>query len=585
MTAGLVEILAARAERPEMGAFRFLRDGELDEKKLSYGELEERSRAIAGLLQETMNVGERVLLLYAPGLEFITALFACLRSGIVAVPVYPPDPMRAERSFGRLRHVVDDCRPRAILTAEPIFERRQLLCSWCPELKPLTWIASDAAWQGNAGHYKPWKPKDESIALIQYTSGSTAAPKGVVLQHQQIIANQRLIRTSFRSEPDDIVCGWLPLYHDMGLLGQVLHSFYCGMEMVMMSPLHFLQQPMRWLRAITRYRATIGGGPSFGYELCLKWVRKREAVERAGNAIDLSSWKVAFNGAEPVRADILEEFSRTFAPCGFKREAFLPCYGLAEATLFVTGPTRQAGPTIVSFDREELERGRARVADGRITKTRTLVSSGPCVDLALGHELLVVDPGSCTPCEEGKIGEIWVCGPSIARRYWREADDLQHCFCATTSDGRSGFLRTGDLGFISGGELFVTGRLKELIIVCGRNVYPQDVELVAQSSHPALRHGGGAAISVVQDDGEKLMLVQEVSAQKDLHLDKVIEAIRLAVSRELQVQLSAVALVPPKTIPKTPSGKIQRRSVAASYKDARLQTLAMWPDSSNSSTI
>jgi len=579
MTGGLMELLAAHADRQsDKVAYRFLRDGELDEENVSYGELEERSRAVGALLQERMEVGERVLLLYAPGLEFVTGLFACLRAGMVAVPVYPPDPMRAERSFGRLRHVVDDCRPKAILTDGTFFGNRQLLCGWCPELEPLTWIASDAPCSGNADQYRHWSPKDDSIALIQYTSGSTAAPKGVVLEHRQILANQRLIRTISRLESSEVGCGWLPLYHDMGLMGLVFHTLYCGIEMVMMSPLHFLQQPLRWLSAISRYRATVSGCPSFGYELCVRRMRAQKAPEVAGSAIDLSSWKVAFNGAEPVRADVLQEFCQTFGPYGFQREAFLPCYGLAEATVFVTGPVRMAGPTISSFDRDELERGRARVADGEVAKARPLVSSGPCANLSYGHELLVVDPESCIPCEEGRVGEIWVRGPSVARRYWHEAEEGSLCFSARTSDGRSGFLRTGDLGFLSAGHLFVTGRLKELIIVCGRNVYPHDIEIVAQSSHPALRSGGGAAISVLRDDRENLLLVQEVSAQKDLHLDKVIEAIRLAVTRELQLQLNAIALVPPKSIPKTPSGKIQRRTVAASYNSSGLQALAVWQD-------
>jgi acyl-CoA synthetase (AMP-forming)/AMP-acid ligase II len=580
MTRSLIELLDAQADRQtDKVAYRFLRDGELDEEGLSYGELEERSRAIGARLQERMPVGERVLLIFPAGLEFVCGFFACLRAGMVAVPVYPPDPMRAERSFGRLRHIIDDCRPKAILSDGVYFNNREQLCSWCPELAPLAWIASDAVGSGSADQCKSWSPKGESIALIQYTSGSTASPKGVVLEHQQILANQRLLLSRWRIGTGDIVCAWLPHYHDMGLLGVLIHSLHRGVEAVLMSPLHFLQQPLRWLRAISRYRATVSGSPSFGYELCVRRMRAQKMPEIVGGEIDLSCWKVAFNGAEPVRADVLEEFSRTLAPYGFRREAFLPCYGLAEATLLVSSPHSLSGPTITSFDREELERGQARAVDGEATQRRPLVSCGPCADLAYGHEVLIVDPETCTPCKEASVGEIWVRGPSIARRYWGQSEEqAQQCFSASTSDGRGGFLRTGDLGFFSAGELFVTGRLKDLIIVCGRNVYPQDVELVAQSSHPALRAGGGAAISVVCGDDEKVMLVQEVSAQKDLHFDKVIEAIRLAVTRELQLQLNAVALVPPKSIPKTPSGKIQRRTVAAFYNSSCLRTLAVWQD-------
>jgi acyl-CoA synthetase (AMP-forming)/AMP-acid ligase II/acyl carrier protein len=573
------EILATRAEARHSGiAYRFLRDGETDEDLISYEALERASRAIGALLQERATAGSRVLLLYPSGLDFIRALCACLRSGVIAVPVPPPDATPAGRGLLRLHHIIRDCEATALLTTSELLQRRGELTQQCPELSSLAWIASDAVAPDADRAFRESAIHGDTIALLQYTSGSTAAPKGVVLSHDQIFANQRLIAASMRTETGDRGCGWLPLYHDMGLIGLVLHSLYRGIETVLMSPLHFLQQPLRWLSAISRYQATISGGPSFGYDLCVRRLRTRYPAGGPVPDIDLSSWTIAFNGAEPVRADVLENFAATFAPYGFRRHALFPCYGLAEATLLVTGAGRLAGPVLASFDRDGLEQGRARSKALESPATRCLVSSGSLPEQSSGTTPLIVDPRTMVACEDARIGEVWVRGPSVARRYWRGGDETGADFGATTSDGRSGFLRTGDLGFVADGQLFITGRLKEMLIIHGRNIYPQDIEYVAQASHPSLRTGGAAAVNAVHGGEDRLVLIHEVALRKDLDFDEVVRSIRSAVMTELQLQPSAVALVPPKTIPKTPSGKIQRQQLAARYLASQLRVLAEWRD-------
>jgi amino acid adenylation domain-containing protein len=547
--ATLASLLRGRAgERPGKVAFTFLADGEAEGERLTYGELDRRARTIAAALRASLAPGDRALLLYPPGLEFIAAFFGCLYAGVIAVPAYPP--RLNDRSQERLRAVARDAEPRAALTTASILTAAAALP--IPELAAVCWIATDSL---EASMLELPEPDPESIAFLQYTSGSTSTPKGVMVSHANLLHNEGMIGEAFRQDEDTVVVGWLPLYHDMGLIGNVLQPLWAGGTCVLMAPVAFLQKPLRWLEAIHRYRGTTSGGPNFAYELC---VRRIAEEQRAG--LDLSSWRVAYNGAEPVRAETLERFAVAFAPQGFRPEAFFPCYGLAEATLFVSGGEAGTVPPVAHLDAAALEAHEARPSESE--EARRLVS---CGHAWAGQRIVVADPETGSDLAAGRIGEIWIAGPSVARGYWRNPEATERDFAARLESGEGPFLRTGDLGFLRDGELYVAGRLKDLIIIRGRNHYPQDLELTAERSHPDLRPGSGAAFSVEVSGEERLVLVQEVERRRRDEFEEVAEAVRGAVAREHEVQVHEVVLVRVGTVPKTSSGKIQRSACRALY--------------------
>ncbi|MCA9708989.1 MAG: amino acid adenylation domain-containing protein, partial [Myxococcales bacterium] len=397
--------------------------------------------------------------------------------------------------------------------------------------------------------------------------GSTSQPRGVMVTHDNLLQNERMIREAFGHDDDTVFVSWLPLYHDMGLIGGVLQPLYLGVPCYLMSPLSFLQRPIRWLEAITRFRGTTSGGPNFAFDLCTRRIPESER-----SALDLSSWRVAFNGAEPVKADSLRRFSETYAPYGFRAEAFYPCYGLAEATLLVTGGSPAHPPILRDFDREALEAGRAVHADMETTGSRApLVSCGQSWG---DEELVVVDPAHGQVCAERTIGEIWVRGRNVSPGYWRDPTETETHFCAKLAGPDRAFLRTGDLGFLDGGELFVTGRLKDLIIVRGRNHYPQDLEWTAEASHRALRAGCSAAFTAEDDGEERLVVVCEAKRElASVDTDEVAAAVRHAVSLTHQLEVATVVLLAPGTIPKTSSGKIQRRACKARFLGGTLEVI------------
>jgi len=572
-TSTLVELLKARAaSEPEQEAYTFLLGGETEETKLSYGELDRRARAIAARLQaEGVSPGARALLLFPPGIDFVATFFGCLHAGVVAVPAYPP---RANRNLARLAAIVDDARPAAVLTTGQLLAKVETMAAHLGPLANLVWIPTDRVDLAGAELWREPELSGDSLAFLQYTSGSTSLPKGVMVSHGNLLHNEGMIQEAFAQSPESVIVSWLPLYHDMGLIGTVLQPLYLGARCILMSPLAFLQQPVRWLSAISRYRATTSGGPNFAYELA---ALKISEEEKAG--LDLSCWTVAFNGAEPVRAETLERFSRAFQSRGFNPKAFYPCYGLAEATLLVTGGAVAAPPTVHGFDAAALERNEvAPGGDGE--SCRRLVGSGHAWQ---GQELLVVDPESRQPCPPGRVGEIWVRGPSVARGYWRRPEETEHTFGARLAEGagadgvdpagQGGYLRTGDLGFLHAGELFVTGRLKDLIIVRGRNLYPQDIELSAERAHPALRVGCGAAFSVEVDGEERLIVVQELDRRGEAAASDAAEAIRQAVAAEHEVPPHEVVLIRAGSLPKTSSGKVQRRACRSLYLAGKLARL------------
>ncbi|RKG67197.1 non-ribosomal peptide synthetase, partial [Corallococcus exercitus] len=563
----LVDLLRLRAEsQAALPVFTFLGEEDGDEASITYAELDRQARAIAASLAGHVRPGDRVLLLYPPGLEYIAAFFGCLYAGAVAVPAYPPDPSRLNRTLPRLEVIVKDAGAAVALTSAFIAEMAEGLVGLAPELGHLRWLAYESlVAPGMESGWRAPALESGSLAFLQYTSGSTAAPKGVMLSHANLLANEAMIQAGFGLGARDVVVGWLPLYHDMGLIGNVLQPIHLGSRGVLMSPLTFMQRPLRWLEAISRFRGTTSGGPNFAFELC---VRKVSDAQKA--ALDLSCWDVAFCGAEPVRASTLERFSQAFASCGFRREAFYPCYGLAEASLIVSGGAKEALPRVLHVDRDALSRGRAVDQEAGAA----LVGCGGAL---LDERIAVVAPESRERCADGQVGEIWVTGAHVARGYWNRPEESVATFGAATADGEGPYLRTGDLGFLRDGELYVTGRIKDLIILRGRNHYPQDLELTVERSHPALRPGGVAAFSVDVAGEERLVVVQEMSpgrGEPEVMLANIVE--RLALEHE--VRPHAVVLTGPGAVPKTSSGKVQRRACRQLFVSEELEALAAWRD-------
>ncbi len=564
----LVDLLCRRSEEhPERPAYTFLANGTIEAATLSYGELDRQARAIAVELLRSARPGDRAVLLYPPGLDFVTALFGCFYAGVIAVPAYPPRPNRAN---SRLQAIVEESLPGLVLTTAPLLARREPLTREVPRLAESRWVATDDLPAESADAWRPPGLDSDSLAFLQYTSGSTSDPKGVMVSHGNFLANERMIRDLCGHSEQTVFVGWLPLYHDMGLMGNVIQPLYIGGRSILMAPSAFLSSPVRWLEAISRYRATTSGGPNFAYDLC---VRRIGPEQRA--RLDLSSWTVAFNGAEPIRAETLERFASAFADCGFSRATFFPCYGLAEATLLVTGSGRGEGPVTRAVDSAAL--ARHEVVPGQPGEGgRALVSSGRPAE---GLAAVVVDPEARTLCPPGRVGEIWIAGPSVARGYWNRPQETEEVFGARLDDGSVGaFLRTGDLGFLADGELFVTGRLKDLIILRGRNHYPQDIELTTELSHPALQPGSTAAFSIEVDGEERLTVVVERrprSNPEESGIESVAAAVRRAVAEEHELQVHAVVLVPPGTVLKTSSGKVRRRSCRDLFLAGRLESLGV----------
>ncbi|MBV9790507.1 MAG: amino acid adenylation domain-containing protein, partial [Chloroflexi bacterium] len=574
--ATLVDLLRWRASlQPEQIAFTLLQSGAASPTALGYAELDRQARAIAALLQQAGATGQRAMLLYPPGHSYIAALFGCLYAGVVAVPAYPP---RANRPMPRLQSIVADAHAAFALTTDDIFAGLEARLAQTPDLAALRWLTTDRCDPALADTWTAPTIESESLALLQYTSGSTAAPKGVMLSHANLLGNLALIQQCFETDVESRGVFWLPPYHDMGLIGGILQPLYCGGTATLMSPLAFLQRPIRWLETISETRATISGAPNFAYDLC---IAKTTPEQRAH--LDLSSWQLAFTGAEPVRAATLDRFATTFAAAGFRREAFYPCYGLAEATLLVTGGRKDAAPVVRTFAADALAEHRVVVAAEGTEDRRELVG---CGSITATQQLAIVDPERMTPLPANWIGEIWVAGPSIAQGYWNNAALTQQTFGAHLADSGAGpFLRTGDLGFLQGSELFVTGRIKDLIIIRGRNHYPQDIELVVEQSYSALRPGSGAAVSVEVAGDERLVIIQEIErAHYSADLTAVIERIRQALAEQQELQAYAVVLIKAGTLPRTSSGKVQRHACRADFLADRLQTVAAWREESRAET-
>lgn len=583
----LVELLNYRAkQQSNQIAFTFLQNGEIEADRLTYHLLDQKARAIAARLQEVAKPGDRALLVYPSGLEFITAFFGCLYAGIIAVPAYPP---RANQNLHRLQSIVSDAQANLALTTADLLPNLQKRWIEDPAIQPLLWVASNTVENQEAEIWQPMITSDDAIAFLQYTSGSTGKPKGVMVSHANLLHNERMIKAAFGHHEQTISVGWLPLFHDMGLVGNVLQPLYLGLPCTLMSPIDFLQKPVRWLQAISRYGATSSGGPNFAYDLCL-----RKVTQEQRQSLDLSRWEVAFSGAEPIRAETLEEFSRIFEDCGFRRAAFYPCYGMAEATLFITGGLKSKSPVIRSVAAEPLAHHQLVVVEEESPDAYKFVGCGQTWG---NQKVIIVNPDTSIPCLPAQVGEIWVAGASVAQGYWNQPEQTKQTFRACLANtGEGSFLRTGDLGFMQNGELFVTGRLKDVIILRGRNHYPQDIELTVEKSHALIRKPGCCAAFEVNVAGEaQLVVVAEVerrwrnlmpqrsgltadSVEQQFSGEQVLGDIRQAIAEQHELQVHAIVLLRAGSIPKTSSGKIQRHACRAGFLAHSLTTVAQWQE-------
>lgn len=562
----LVDVLGKRGQhQPDKKAYTFLKDGEIEADTLSYQELERLARAIAAQLQSYNAIGQRALLLYPPGLEFIAAFFGCLLAGVVAVPVYPP---RANQSISRLLAIAKDAEATFALTTTSVFANSQHWLAQTSDLAQLHWLTTDGINPNIASSWQKPIIHPDTLALLQYTSGSTGTPKGVMVSHSNLLSNCADLDLGWKHTAESTIVTWLPTFHDMGLIYGVIEPLYKGCSCYMMPPVAFLYKPARWLQAISTYKGTHTGAPNFAYDLC---VRKITPEQKAN--LNLSSWRMALNGAEPVRADVLQRFAETFKPCGFDLTAFCPGYGLAEATLKVAAVRQQDSPVFLKVDADALAQNWVVEATPDQENIQTLVGCGYS---EIDTQIAIADPETFTQCRDSEVGEIWVSGSTVAQGYWKNPEQTKQIFQATLKgDTSRHFLRTGDLGFIKDGELFVTGRLKDIIIIQGRNHYPQDIELTVEKSHPALRPGCGATFAVEFKGEQQLVVVQEVerSYLRRLNIDEVVGNIRQAVSVEHEIRVHTVVLVKTGTIPKTSSGKIQRQTCRQKFLTHTLDLL------------
>ncbi len=554
----LPDVLRARALRqPDDLAFVFLDERGEETDTRTYAELDAQARAVAAALSGTAGPGQRALLMFETGPAFLAAYFGCLYAGVVAVPVAPP---RAGHPQAATAAVVRDCEPVALLAVSSTLDAvGPALAALRPGLRPLAvdLLTADADADSEPA-FIPVPASAGALAFLQYTSGSTADPKGVMVTHGNLAANQEMITRTFRHDPGAHWVGWTPLFHDQGLIGNVLHPLYVGSVAVLMSPAAFVRRPLLWLSVISRYRAYSSGGPNFAFEVCVRHASRLAGPDQAGpdgSVLDLSCWKVAFNGAEPLRAETMRRFAETFAPYGLRPEALYPCYGLAEATLLVTGSEPGRGPRTIAADPRAL--GERRYIPAGAANARVLSGSG---QVPPEGGVRIVDPDTAAPSAPGRVGEIWLAGPHVTAGYWRRPDATAATFAATiTGEGDTRYLRTGDLGLIVDGELYVAGRLRDMIVIRGRNHYPQDIELTVSSAHPATRPGCVAAFAVPGPDGaERVVVVQEIRPAAGLDPDEVAAAIRAAVLREHDVSLTELVLTTPGELAKTSSGKIMR---------------------------
>jgi acyl-CoA synthetase (AMP-forming)/AMP-acid ligase II len=576
----LCHIVKLRAqEQPKKRAFVFLEEGENETSSLTFEDLERQSRAIAVFLHAMKARGERAILLYPPGIEFIAAFLGCLRAGTIAVPASLPGIFQLKRSLERVKAIVKDARPVVVLTTKQVMATAHDVLTGAEELQTLRWLATDEIGGDAVPEWKELDIDGDELAFLQYTSGSTSVPKGVMVSHANLMHNIQYYHHGLGHTNDSVALTWMPTFHDLGIMEAVFQPLYGGFVSYLMPPAAFVHKPLRWLQAVTKYGVTHSSGPNFAFDLC---VARISAEERS--KLQLSSWQVAVIAAEPVRQSTIEKFIATFAAAGFSPTTLTPGYGLAETTLMVSRCKPAAKPSYLRVDTQALEQN--RIIEVTSGASRTLAACGEPLEDPFRVKVVIADPEKRSCCDSQTVGEIWVSGPSVTKGYWNRPEETAETFQVYVSDtGEGPFLRTGDLGFLKDGQLYITGRLKDTIIIEGRNHYPQDIERTVEECHPALRLGCSAAFAIEINGCECLALAAEVSRNyvplekerpgKDLQSQasqticlaskEVVRAIRSKVAEEHGVHVHSVLLLKAGTILKTSSGKIQRRACRQSF--------------------
>jgi len=553
---------------PDHTVFRFLNDGVTENESYTYGQLEMISKAIGSALQKIGSKGDTVLLLFQPSLPYIASLYACLYSGFIAVPAYPP---RRNRGIDRIFTIIEDSGANICLVSQQVYNDVKRNFADNELFSNLNWIIFEDIDLKTCKDFEKVLLKPDDPALIQYTSGSTGQPKGVILTQLNLLYNSEYIRQTFDTRKDSVGVHWLPLFHDMGLIGGLLQAAYIHGTNINMPPIAFLKNPLNFLRAIHNYRATIAGGPNFSYDYCIDKTTVEERSE-----LDLSSMEVFFCGAEPIRKSTYVNFIEAFNVSKVVENQLYSCYGMAETTLIVTGGLRADKPVYLSVDATSLSENKIVITDESDTNSISLVGSG---HTWMETVIEIVDPVTLKKSNNNEVGEIWIAGPTVAAGYWNKPEETERFFNARISDTNEGpFLRTGDLGFFHEKELFITGRLKDLIIIRGINHYPNDIEYSIQKSIPELRQNGGAAFPVTVDGLEKLVIVQEVerTAMRDTNHSLIVERIREIIAEEHELDAHAIILIRPGSIPMTSSGKIQHRQTKFEYLHDDLNIVYAW---------
>ncbi len=552
-------------EKPDHVVFRFLQDGVIENESFTYRQLEIRSKAVGAAMQRIGVKGDRVLLLFQPGLFYVASLYACFYSGFIAVPAYPP---RRKKGIDKIHNIIIDSGATICLVSQHVFNDINKVLPDDTILKTLQWIVYDDITDEDMLNFTETEIEGEDVALLQYTSGSTGNPKGVIITQKNILYNSEYIRQSFGLDSNSVGVNWLPIFHDMGLIGGVLQAAYVGGVNIGMPPMAFLKKPLNWLKAIEKYGGTTAGGPNFSYDYCVQKVSDDDCKE-----LDLSSVDVFFCGAELIRKSTYKQFCSKFAVSNARANQLYSCYGMAETTLIVTGGYQKAQPVYINVDAVALSENKFKKADDHNSQ----VSLVGCGHTWMETVIEIVNPVTMKKTDKNEIGEVWIGGPTIAAGYWNKSEETSRTFGATLEDNSS-FLRTGDLGFFYDNELFITGRLKDLIIIRGANYYPNDIEFTIQSNISELRQNSGAAFSVSENNEEVLVIIQELerTAMRNTDYNKIIDNIRRVIAEDNEIDTHAIVLIRAGSIPITSSGKIQRRQTKYDYLSGNLSVVAEW---------
>jgi acyl-CoA synthetase (AMP-forming)/AMP-acid ligase II/acyl carrier protein len=566
----LVEIISKRAKlQPESVVYRYLGDGVNETESFTFKEIDRVARSVAQALSEKLNKGDRVLLLFPQGLQYVAALYGCFYGGFIAIPAYPP---RRNRKMDRINSIIEDSGAAAGLVTGDVFKTIERNFADDELLKKMEWFEYEKISSNPNPLPLTTLPQPDDTAFIQYTSGSTGNPKGVMITHKNIIYNSDFIRRSFGFDKNTVGMNWLPIFHDMGLVGGIFQAAFLGLINIGMPPVAFLKNPLNWLKAIDKYKATTGGGPNFSYDYCIQKIKPEETAN-----LDLSTIKNFYCGGEPVRKKTFVEFPKTFANARVRTNQMFAVYGMAETTLIVTGGDPASEPKYVRVDQEALSKNRL-VFVPEDKKGIDLVSNG---HVWMETAIKIVNPDTFEPVDENGIGEVWISGPTVAKGYWNKPEENKRTFNAHLANGDGPWLRSGDLGFLFKDELYITGRLKDLIIIRGVNHYPNDIEYSVQQSHEAFKPNSGAAFSIHKEGVEKLVIVQELERNylRNTDFNELMAHIRKTVADNHELEVYSVALIRTGSIPLTSSGKIQRRQTRYEFLTGKLNVVASWqPD-------